>query len=105
MNEQIYLLAIWRLKGNAFGVKIREKITEMTGNTIMFGSLYNSLDYLAQKGYVSSRREKSPNDRGGNNRVYYVITSRGLDALQKARELQKSIWRGTTRYAFDPGKK
>ena len=105
MNEQIYLLAIWRLKDNAYGIKIRDKIYEMTGNRIMFGSLYNSLDYLAQKGYVSSRKEKSPNDRGGNNRVYYMITSTGLDALQKARELQKSIWKGITKYAFDRGKK
>ena len=53
LNEQIFLIAIWLLKDEAYGVKIRKKITELTGSSILFGTLYNTLDYLVKKGYVS----------------------------------------------------
>ncbi len=102
MNEQIFLVAIWRLKDDAYGVKIREKITEMTGSKMLFGTLYNSLDYLARKDLVTSHREKTPNDKGGNNRVYYRITPTGMEALQSARKLQTSIWKGIPEYTFEP---
>ncbi|MFC2156540.1 PadR family transcriptional regulator [Acidobacteriota bacterium] len=102
MNEQIFLIAIWRLKDEAFGVKIREQITQMTGSKMLFGTLYNSLDYMAQKGLVLSRREKTPNEKGGNDRVYYEITAKGMEALKRARQLQTSIWKGFPEYAFEP---
>ena len=34
MNEQIFLIAIWLLKNEAYGVKIRKKITVTVLNTI-----------------------------------------------------------------------
>ena len=102
MNEQIFLVAIWRLKEDAFGVKIREKIADMTGSKMLFGTLYNSLDYLARKGLVTSRREKTPNEKGGNNRVYYRITPTGMKALQNSRKLQTSIWKDIPEHAFEP---
>ena len=104
LNEQIYLLAIWRLKNEAYGVRIRETIMKMTGHKILFGTLYNSLDYMAQKGLLTSRRVKSPSPHGGNRRVYYAITEAGLRALQETRELQESIWKGMPR-SFAGGKK
>ena len=100
VNEQIFLIAIWRLKGEAYGVRIRDKIAEMTGRTFTFGTLYNTLDHLAKKGYLTSRAVQILNQTGGNKRVYYTITKAGLDALREARELQKAIWKGIKKYAF-----
>ena len=92
INEQIFLIAIWTLKDEAYGVKIHRKITEMTGHSMLFGSLYNSLENLAKKGYVNIRKGEPTPERGGNNKVYYSITEEGMAALQKAKELQKSLW-------------
>jgi len=44
VNEQIFLIAIWWLKDEAYGVSIRDKITEITGRTFTFGTLYNTLE-------------------------------------------------------------
>ena len=85
VNEQIFLIAIWRLKDEAYGVRIRDKIEEMTGRTFTFGTLYNTLDNLAKK---------------GNKRVYYTATKSGLEALRKARQLQEAIWKGIYKYTF-----
>ena len=44
ITEQILLLTIWRLKDDAYGVNIREKICNYTGKEVAFGTLYNNLD-------------------------------------------------------------
>ena len=100
VNAQIFLIAIWWLKDEAYGVRIRDKITEMTGRTFTFGTLYNTLDYLAKKGYVTSRAVQILNQAGGNKRVYYTITKAGLEALREAREFQEAIWKGIYKYTF-----
>ncbi|MFC2156501.1 PadR family transcriptional regulator [Acidobacteriota bacterium] len=94
LNEQIYLLAIFRLKEGAYGVQIRNMIVKMTSSNVMFGTIYNTLDSLAQKGFVQTIRKEPPVTKKGNKRVYYSITPSGLKALKEARELQESIWKG-----------
>ena len=94
INEQIYLIAIFQLGSDAYGVQIRKKIIDLSGHSLMFGTLYNTLDALAKKGYVHSAAGEATSQRGGNNKVYYSLTPEGLAALQKARELQESLWAG-----------
>jgi PadR family transcriptional regulator PadR len=100
VNEQIFLIAIWRLKDGAYGVRIRDKIAEMTGRTFTFGTLYNTLDNLARKGYLTSRAVQILNQTGGNKRVYYTITKAGFEALREARKLQEALWKDIKKYAF-----
>ena len=94
INEQIFLIAIYHLGDEAYGVKIRTKITDLTGNSLLFGTLYNTLDALVKKGYVVTRKGEPTPQRGGQNKVYYSLTKDGLLSLQKARELQESLWLG-----------
>jgi PadR family transcriptional regulator, regulatory protein PadR len=54
--EQHILAALLRLRGNAYGVSIRDEIVERTGRDVAVGATYVTLDRLEAKGYVSSRR-------------------------------------------------
>ena len=93
LNEQIFLIAIWHLGDDAYGVKIRDKIMQLTGSSMMFGTVYNTLDKLVKKGYVSTRKGgEATEERGGYKKVFYTITKDGLAALRKARELQENLW-------------
>ncbi len=92
MNEQIYLIAILLLKDDAYGVRIREKVIELTGKSMVFGTLYNNLDYLVKKGLLTSRKGETGPNRGGNTKVFYSLTDSGKTALEEARELQQSLW-------------
>lgn len=101
LNEQIFLIAIWHLDEDAYGVKIREKIIDLTGHSMMFGTIYNTLDKLVKKGYVSTRKGgEATAERGGYKKVYYSLTKEGRMALRKARELQKSLWAEIPQNAF-----
>lgn len=100
IKEQIYLIAIWHLNDDAYGVKIREKIIELTGKSMVFGTLYNNLDTLVKKGYVITKKGETIPNRGGNTKVFYKITEEGKKALQESRELQESIWMPIPKNAF-----
>ena len=100
ITEQILLLAIWRLKDDAYGVKIRELVCEYTNSDVGFGTLYNNLDQLVKKRYVKSFKGEPTAVRGGKRKVYYKITELGMEALQFARELQNKLWDGIPEYVF-----
>ena len=89
ITEQMYMIAILCLGENAYGVKIREKVINLTGKTMVFGTLYNNLDQLVRKGYVITRKDKNNSD---SKKVFYSITDTGKNALQECRVLQESLW-------------
>jgi len=92
--EEIVLTSILRLKDNAYGVMIRQKVAEVTEKELIYGTLYNTLDQLVRKGFVSKSRGMPVSERGGRSKIYYRVTSRGMQALQEAQELQNKIWDG-----------
>ena len=92
--EQIILTSIITLEGEAYGVSIRSKARELSGKSIMYGSLYNLLDQLTKKGYVVRRVKKPAPDEGGHERILYTVTISGLGALKEAQALQ-DVLRGS----------
>jgi DNA-binding PadR family transcriptional regulator len=90
--EQIVLASIVILKDDAFGVAIRKKARQISGKSIMYGALYNVLDQLHRKGFVTKTKKTPSPLEGGHTRIYYTVTQEGLSALQQAYTLQKNIW-------------
>ncbi len=103
-NEEWILLSIWKLKENAYGVTIRQSFKRITGKTLNFGSLYNTLYRMVQRGLVSSG-ESDPQARpGGRRRILYMLTEAGDKALAEAQETQRSAWSDVPDFAFMKGK-
>jgi DNA-binding PadR family transcriptional regulator len=100
LNEEILLLCIWRLEGEAYGVKIRTLFKKYTQKEVAFGTLYNNLDQLVRKELITSFRGEPTAVRGGKAKVYYQITDRGREALQSARELHHRLWQDVPELAF-----
>jgi PadR family transcriptional regulator PadR len=90
--EQMILAAIVALKEDAFGVSIRKRVAKMTGKRLMYGTLYNVLDQLLRKGYVTKAKGATSSARGGRPRIYYSLTSEGRSALRKSYNMQIAIW-------------
>ncbi len=89
ITEQMYMVVILSLGNSAYGVKIREKVIEITGKTMVFGTLYNNLDQLVRKGYVKTRKDLFVTD---SKKVFYNVTNEGKEALQKSRNMQDTLW-------------
>jgi PadR family transcriptional regulator PadR len=84
--EEIVLLALVRLRENAYGVTIRREIAERTGRDVSFGAVYTTLERLERKGYVSSRMGEPTAERGGRAKRYFRIEAPGRRALNSSRE-------------------
>jgi len=92
-SEEFILIAVWRLKGNAYVVTIREELKALTGETWALGALFVSLDRMSRKGYLDSRFSESTAMRGGRAKRLYRLTPAAVDALNAIRKLQASVWR------------
>lgn len=93
-NDEILILAVLRLKDNAYGVTIIKEVEKRTGKKLKFGGLWVSMDNLAKKGLVEKRMADPEPHRGGRSKCYYRVTKLGVDALEETAELQARLWKG-----------
>jgi DNA-binding PadR family transcriptional regulator len=99
--EETLLLAILRLKDNAYGVAIKRLIQKITGKALPYGTLYFILEQLTKKGFVKRTTGEPKPERGGRSRIYYTVTPEGSDALKHAYRIQQTIWNGYTELTWD----
>src|SRR5205809_5144105 len=92
--EQVVLLAILRLKGDAYGVRIRELIAECTDRDPSAGALYTTLDRLEGKGLVESRFGDPTPQRGGRPKRYFTVSKAGVEALTRAQRSFQRLMTG-----------
>jgi DNA-binding PadR family transcriptional regulator len=92
--EQLVLLAIVHLRGEAYGIPIVEQIERRTGREVARAAVYVTLRRLEEKGYVSSWIGDPTPERGGKGRRYVKIESKGRRALRESYQLAERMWRG-----------
>jgi PadR family transcriptional regulator PadR len=92
--EQMLLLAIMRLEGDAYGVRLMEELESRIGRKVSRGSVYVTLDRLEDKGWIVSETSSARPERGGRPRRIVRVTPEGLKALRKSREALLTLWDG-----------
>ena len=99
--EEAILIAIWKLKDDAYGVTINKQVSKSTEKNYSMGALYFALDQLQRKGYVSKVIKRFYHEKGGRSRSYYSLTKEGIKALREVRVYQKSLWKGISDNVFE----
>jgi PadR family transcriptional regulator PadR len=82
--EQLILLAILRLRDNAYGVTIRAELADRARRTVAPGALYTALERLETKGLITSRMSDPTPQRGGRAKRHVTVTAAGVEALTRA---------------------
>jgi PadR family transcriptional regulator PadR len=103
-NEEIILLTILKLEGNAYGVSIQRQIYQDMGDKWSFASIYQPLDNLARKKYVKRIKGDPTSKRGGKSKFYYEVTQVGKRNLQKIRKAHEQVWSGIPEISLENGK-
>ena len=93
-GEELVLLAVWRLRDNAYTVPIRKQLIEVSNKTWSLGSVYEALDRLEKKKYLKSYLSEPSNSRGGRSKRIYKHTKDGLKAMIEMKNTQNAIWKG-----------
>ncbi|MBA7645310.1 hypothetical protein ES703_53065 [subsurface metagenome] len=99
--EEIILLAVYKLEGNAYGATIRDQIHKDIGRYWSFGTIYKTLKKMKVKKYLKKIASDPVAERGGRSRYYYEITPEGISALKKIRKVHSSVWKGVQSLSFD----
>jgi DNA-binding PadR family transcriptional regulator len=99
--EEAILIAIWRLKDNAYGVTINRQVSKSSRKEYSLGALYFALDQLFRKGFVRKTLGRVYHEKGGRSRTYYTLTDEGKKALGQVRAYQRSLWNGIPEMTFD----
>jgi DNA-binding PadR family transcriptional regulator len=90
--EEILLLAIWKLEGNAYGITVRDQVESDTGVKWLSGAIYGPLSRLRKNGYVKAEIADNASDKRGRPRIYYTLTPVGKEKLQAIQTLNKVMW-------------
>lgn len=81
--EEIVLKGVMRLRERAYPASIRHELWTITGKDYSIGSVFNALERMEAKGFVSSHRGEPIPERGGRSRRYFIIEAPGLRALDE----------------------
>ncbi|MDH5467774.1 MAG: PadR family transcriptional regulator [Candidatus Aminicenantes bacterium] len=100
-SEEIVLLSIWKLQGNAYGVTIRKQVSKITGKNWSIGAIYAPLHRVEKKGLVRTVKSDPLPERGGRSKVYYEITPKGKKALLETKKVHDSMWVGIFSLEFE----
>ena len=92
--EQAVLLAVLRLRVDAYGRAILKDVQTRLGRDVAAGAVHATLVRLEQKGLLSSGLGPGTEVRAGRPRRYYRLQPSGVSALNDARAAVSTLWRG-----------
>lgn len=98
--EEIVLLTVALLYGEAYGVSIMEEIEQRLNRKVSIGSLQTVLRRLEKKGYLESELGEASRVRGGKRKRYFTITKLGRSEMEKAKDQRLSLWEAIPEIAF-----
>ena len=91
-TEELILLAVWKLHGNAYGITIRKHLKEAAELNFSIGGIYVPLDRLVRKGYLVTKQGDPTPQRGGMSKRFYELTPDGMQALNEVKRVNEAMW-------------
>jgi PadR family transcriptional regulator, regulatory protein PadR len=92
--ELMVMLSVMRLGDGAYGVPISREIEQQCGREVALGSVYATLERLADNGLVVSRLGESTPERGGRAKKYFRMTALGLREVRETQRSLRRMWQG-----------
>ncbi len=102
--EEIVLLMVAVLDGEAYGVTISQEIEQAMGRLVAFGTVHNTLIRLEEKGFVRSELGGATTQRGGRRKRLFRITALGSRAIQDVQQVRAELWKQIPPHTLELGK-
>jgi len=99
--EEIVLLTVAILDGEAYGVSIIEEIENRLSRPVALGAVQTVLKRMEDKGMVTSVFGEATKVRGGKRKRYYTITAKGHRAIKDAKEKRNLLWKAIPKIAIN----
>lgn len=102
--EELVLLTVGILFGDAYGLAIVDELEKQTGRNIMISSVHKALVRLEEKGYLKSSMGGATEVRGGRDKRLYTLTHAGKKVVNESREMRNNMWKQIPKVVWDAGK-
>ncbi|MCO6357116.1 PadR family transcriptional regulator [Roseivirga pacifica] len=99
--EEIVLLTVAILHGEAYGVAIIDEMESRLNRSVSIGSLQTVLRRLEDKGYLSSEFGEATSVRGGKRKRFFSVTTAGKKVLREAKEQRMNLWNAIPDFALN----
>ena len=90
--EEVVLLTVGVLHGNAYGVTIKDEIEQRLHRDVTIGALQITLRRLESKGFLKSKQGDSSESRRGRPKLFFEITAYGKRALEYSKASRDELW-------------
>ncbi len=90
--EEIVLLTVTLLNGEAYGLSIIEEIETRLNRNVSLGAIQTVLKRLENKSLISSEFGEATKIRGGKRKRYYSITAEGKKILRITKDQRLDLW-------------
>ncbi len=103
--EELILLLVAILNGNAYGVLVMGELEQQTGRSVNISAVHAALRRLEDKKFVKSDWSQATAERGGRRKRLFTITQAGQTALNTLKETRNRLWNqipdfGSTNFAL-----
>jgi PadR family transcriptional regulator PadR len=98
--EEVVLLTVAVLHGNAYGIAIKEEIEHRLKRNVSVGAMRTALRRLEDKGFLESEFGESTAVRGGKRKRYHKVTPLGKKALDHVMSSRRKLWEAIPAAAF-----
>lgn len=90
--EELVLLAVCILDGEAYGVSVKREVEKHSGRVILLGAVHITLYRLQDKGFLKSELGGNTDKRGDRRKRLFEITKAGMKQLHAAQEVRQKMW-------------
>ncbi|HAA10419.1 MAG TPA: PadR family transcriptional regulator [Cytophagales bacterium] len=90
--EELVLLAVCILEGEAYGVSVKREIEQHTGRSILLGAVHTTLYRLQDKGLLKSEMGGNSGKRGDRRKRLFQPTDIGMKQLRASQEVRQAMW-------------
>ena len=99
--EEIVMLTVAILHGNAYGVSIKSEIENSLNRKDSVGALQSCLSRLEKKEMLTSKDGEVTSDRGGRPKRYFEVTAKGKQALEDTKNVRMKLWQNVPQAILD----
>ncbi|KYG73135.1 PadR family transcriptional regulator [Roseivirga echinicomitans] len=99
--EEIVLLTVAILHGEAYGVAIIDEMESRLERSVSIGALQTVLRRLEDKGFLTSEFGEATKMRGGKRKRFFTVTSLGKTTLREAKEQRVGLWNAIPEIALN----
>ena len=92
--ELMILLAVLRLRDNAYGVTITRELEDTAGRSVAIALVYATLERLQDRGLVLSWKGDPTPERGGRAKRFFEVTAKGIRQIKHTQRAFTALWTG-----------